>query len=108
MSIRCIKCGEVINPLRIKALPNTRVCIECSTAGAYQVVTITGGSGDHTWNDLQILTQNQFDNYQKSEGEIRTIKNLPKSNNLEHEDGIPMPPSNQPTVKKRRKKKNNA
>jgi hypothetical protein len=108
MSIKCIKCLEVINPLRIKALPNTKVCVECSTAGAYQAVTTTEGNGDHTWNDLQILTQDQFDNYQKSEEEIRTMKNLPKSNNPEHEDGVPMPPSNKPAVKKRRKKKNNA
>ena len=27
----CVKCKEVINPLRIKALPNTKTCVSCST-----------------------------------------------------------------------------
>ncbi len=27
----CIKCRETINPLRIKALPTAKTCVECST-----------------------------------------------------------------------------
>lgn len=64
--MKCIKCNFKINPLRIKALPNTKVCIDCSSTGAYQVVTTTNGEGDHTWNDIEIMTPNQFEDYQKS------------------------------------------
>lgn len=30
----CIKCNSEINPLRLKALPNTRVCVNCSSESA--------------------------------------------------------------------------
>lgn len=82
MSIECIKCNEGINPLRIKALPNTRVCVSCSTAGAYKAVSTINGVGDHTWNDIQILTPNQYSNYQKSE--------TTKSNRFDSEEEIPI------------------
>jgi|TARA_R110000803_G_scaffold172506_1_gene235399 hypothetical protein len=55
MKTKCIKCKEVINPLRIKALPNTKVCIECSNVKVYKAVTTTHGEGDHTWNDIKIF-----------------------------------------------------
>lgn len=67
MSIKCIKCKEEINPLRIKALPNTKVCVQCSTASAYCGVTTTHGSGDHTWNDIQLMTVEQYQTYQQLE-----------------------------------------
>jgi RNA polymerase-binding transcription factor DksA len=55
MEIKCVKCKEVINPLRIKALPNTKVCINCSNVKGYTAKTTTNGEGDHTWNDIEIF-----------------------------------------------------
>jgi len=66
--MKCIKCNFEINPLRVKALPNTRVCVDCSSTGAYKAVTTTNGEGDHTWNGLEIMTPEQYNNYQKSNG----------------------------------------
>jgi len=88
--MKCVKCKNIINPLRMKALPNTKVCVDCSTAGAYKAVTTTEGSGDHTWNDIQILTPDQFDSYQQAEDKIREMKNLPKSSGLEEEIETPL------------------
>ena len=68
MNVKCVKCGVEIHPLRIKALPNTKVCVDCSTAGCYRAVTTTHGAGDHTWNDIQLMTPEQFNSYQKSNG----------------------------------------
>ena len=68
MNIKCVKCKGVINPLRIKALPTTKVCVDCSSTGAYKAVTTTNGEGDHTWNGLEIMTPEQYNNYQKSNG----------------------------------------
>ena len=36
-----------------------KVCVECSTTGAYKAVTTVNGTGDHTWNDIQIMTPEQ-------------------------------------------------
>ena len=66
--MKCIKCNFEINPLRVKALPNTKVCVDCSSTGAYKAVTTTNGEGDHTWNGLEIMTPEQYNNYQKSNG----------------------------------------
>lgn len=55
MKTKCIKCKEVINPLRIKALPKTRVCVECSNVQGYKAEITTNGEGDHTWNDIIII-----------------------------------------------------
>tara|TARA_B110000483_G_C18106371_1_gene507867 strand:+ start:464 stop:679 length:216 start_codon:yes stop_codon:yes gene_type:complete len=70
MNIKCIKCGNEINPLRVKALPNTRVCINCSTTGAYKAITTTEGKGDHTYNSIKILTSEQHEDYINNHPEI--------------------------------------
>tara|TARA_R110002167_G_C12509871_1_gene637141 strand:+ start:686 stop:901 length:216 start_codon:yes stop_codon:yes gene_type:complete len=70
MNIKCIKCGDEINPLRVKALPNTRVCINCSTTGAYKAITTTEGKGDHTYNSIKILTSEQHEDYINNHPEI--------------------------------------
>jgi len=67
--MKCVKCNFPINPLRIKALPNTKVCVDCSSTGCYRAVTTTNGTGDHTWNDLEIMTPEQYNDYQKSNRE---------------------------------------
>ena len=38
-----------------------KVCVNCSTTGAYKAVSTINGSGDHTWNDIQIMTSDQAD-----------------------------------------------
>ena len=67
--MKCVKCNFTINPLRIKALPNRKVCFDCSSTGCYRAVTTTNGTGDHTWNGLEIMTPEQYKDYQKSNGE---------------------------------------
>ena len=66
--MKCIKCKSTINRQRIKALPNTKVCVNCSTTNAYRAVSTVNGTGDHTWNDIQIVTAEQaeqLDNQKK-------------------------------------------
>ena len=50
--------------MRIKALPNTKVCVKCSTTGTYRAITTVNGEGDHTWNDIQFLTPEQYAQYE--------------------------------------------
>lgn len=51
----CIKCNEIINPLRVKALPQTLTCVNCSTVGAKKGMPVTFGEKDHTWTDMIIF-----------------------------------------------------
>jgi hypothetical protein len=54
----CIKCRETINPLRIKALPTAKTCVECSTTGAKRGVPMMFGEKDHTWTDIVLWNLN--------------------------------------------------
>lgn len=51
----CVKCKEEINPLRLKALPDTFTCVECSTVGAKKSKTVMYGEKDDTWTDIVIV-----------------------------------------------------
>jgi RNA polymerase subunit RPABC4/transcription elongation factor Spt4 len=55
----CIKCKQEINPLRVKALPNTKTCVDCSTVGAKKGMSMVFGEKDHTWNDMVIIDANE-------------------------------------------------
>lgn len=60
--MNCVKCGNKINPLRVKALPNTRICIGCAEGSVKRKVGITtvNGTGDHTYNDIVIVSEDQL------------------------------------------------
>ena len=61
----CIKCKQEINPLRLKALPNTLTCVNCSTTGARVAVPMTFGEKDHTWNEVVFMEATDFESLQK-------------------------------------------
>ena len=62
--ISCISCKEKMPELRLTKF-GYKVCVDCSTTGAYKAVTTVNGSGDHTWNDIQIMTPDQAEKYQR-------------------------------------------
>ena len=62
--IECIKCRENMPELRLSKF-GYRVCVNCSTTGAYKAVSTVNGTGDHTWNDIQIMTADQAEILEK-------------------------------------------
>ena len=56
--IKCIKCGADMPELRLTKF-GYKVCVNCSTTSAYKAVSTVNGTGDHTWNDIQIVTAKQ-------------------------------------------------
>jgi len=56
--ILCISCKDEMPELRLTKF-GYKVCVECSTTGAYKAVSTINGTGDHTWNDIQIMTPEQ-------------------------------------------------
>jgi len=44
---KCIKCKEDINPLRIKALPDAKTCVKCSTTSKWYVRNVISGKTEY-------------------------------------------------------------
>jgi len=63
----CVKCKKSINPLRLKALPGTKTCVDCSSVGAKSGVPVMFGSKDHTWTDLVIMEEDEFKAFKNRE-----------------------------------------
>ena len=41
--MKCIKCNDTINPLRVKALPGTKTCVSCSSTSRWYVRNVISG-----------------------------------------------------------------
>ena len=75
--IKCIKCRENMPELRLTKF-GYEVCVNCSTTGAYKAVSTVNGVGDHTWNDIQIVTAEQSEqlNSQKKPKLLDSYKDI--------------------------------
>lgn len=51
--MRCCKCQNEINPLRIKALPSTKTCVKCSDTSRWYVRNVI--SGKTTYCETEII-----------------------------------------------------
>jgi translation initiation factor IF-1 len=58
MEVRCFKCNGIIPEGRIKALPNTRVCVECSDTRKIKAFRII--SGKNTYSEIQLVDDKKF------------------------------------------------
>jgi|TARA_B100000497_G_scaffold122932_1_gene154746 ribosomal protein L37AE/L43A len=75
MELKMMECPKCGNPMPIKRKElGYHVCINCSTESAKRGVPIMRGSGDHTWVDLEIMTQDQFEKYKKLDQEQKKKK----------------------------------
>jgi hypothetical protein len=70
--IPCIVCKKDMPKLRLEKY-GYKNCINCSTTETYKAVITTSGEGDHTWNDIQILTDKQYKEYNQG-GDKKTNK----------------------------------
>jgi len=56
----CKVCGVEIHPLRLKALPSAVTCVEHSSAGRKRGRILSLGEGDHNYNELEVLEEDDF------------------------------------------------
>ena len=68
--IECPQCGNPM-PLKRKEL-GYHVCINCSTESAKRGIPVMRGSGDHTWVDLEVMTQEQFERFEEMENKTKS------------------------------------
>jgi len=93
MSKLCIKCNSEIHPQRVKALPTTKVCVQCSTVSPHTGMVVSYGTGDHTWTDVVVMNEEQQKEYDKlyiqpklkTKGDTFTFIEL---NNIDEDDDI--------------------
>jgi len=76
---KCIKCKEIINPLRLKALPTARTCVECSTTGAKRGMPVMFGDKDNTWVDVILMEPEEFERLEKANSETIPFDTLDES-----------------------------
>jgi hypothetical protein len=69
--MNCIKCGGEIPEGRIKALPNTKTCVNCSGTQKKGVITVMKGVGDHTWIETIHLDHEDYKAYIAAENKLR-------------------------------------
>ena len=75
--MECPQCGSPM-PVKRREL-GYHVCVNCSTVSAKRGIPVMRGTGDHTWVDLEVMTQEQFERYEemenKTKSEITPLKN---------------------------------
>ena len=69
----CNGCSNPIQAGRLKALPSTKVCVDCSTAGRKKAVTITGGDREDTFNDIVIVNDREYQEIVKDDVRKNTL-----------------------------------
>jgi len=82
----CIICNSKIPPQRIKILPNTKVCVGCSTSKKKGTITITKGEGDHTWNETIHMESDDYESYMKLKNKHYKIPNQSSLDDIKSEE----------------------
>jgi len=57
--IKCPKCGQDMPELRLTQY-GYNFCVNCSTVGAKKGVPVVRGTGDHTWNEIEIVEEQDY------------------------------------------------
>jgi len=73
----CIKCKSPIPPKRLEILPGTKTCVNCSTTTPKRGVPVMKGRGDHTWVELDIMEQDQFEQLENLKGKSSKLDKTP-------------------------------
>jgi hypothetical protein len=71
--INCVRCGAAMPKLRLTKF-GYDFCINCSTEKPKRAINITGGSGDHTYNTIKVVTSDQYDSYKKQQELNKKVK----------------------------------
>ncbi len=71
--INCSRCGDDMPELRLSKF-GYDFCINCSTERPKKAINVTGGSGDHTYNTIKVVTSEQYDVYKKQQELNKKVK----------------------------------
>ena len=91
MTKLCTGCKQPIHPKRLEILPSATRCVACSTATKKAGVTVTKGTGDHTYTETVIMEHDEFVKYKEAEAKI----NNTTFDEIISEDEYVLPPEEQ-------------
>lgn len=83
--MNCIKCGNEIPERRLKALPGTKVCVNCSSTQPVKGIITVIGEGDHTATDIQIVSSEEYNKLENLKKQQSKYKNIPTENTIGNE-----------------------
>ena len=71
--IPCTACGAPMPELR-KIKFGYTVCVNCSSVKPKRAIITTGGTGDHTWKDIQIMDGDEAERYHRQQELNKKVK----------------------------------
>ena len=81
MKLEMMECPQCGSPMPVKRRElGYHVCVNCSTESPKRGIPVMRGSGDHTWVDLEVMTQEQFERYEEMENKTKSEIRLNKTN----------------------------
>jgi len=84
---QCTDCKADIPLQRINACPGTTKCVNCSDVKTKKPITVTKGTGDHTYVETIIVDDDAYKKYQKQEiAERRMLGYSPPSDLVGDDD----------------------
>ena len=86
MKLEMMECPQCGSPMPVKRRElGYHVCVNCSTESPKRGIPVMRGSGDHTWVDLEVMTQEQFERYEEMENKTisEIIPNRKNRDNLQ-------------------------
>ena len=86
MKLEMMECPQCGSPMPVKRRKlGYHVCVNCSTESPKRGIPVMRGSGDHTWVDLEVMTQEQFERYEEMENKTKSeiIPNRKNRDNLQ-------------------------
>ena len=86
MKLEMMECPQCGSPMPVKRRElGYHVCVNCSTESPKRGIPVMRGSGDHTWVDLEVMTQEQFERYEEMENKTKSeiIPNRKNRDNLQ-------------------------
>ena len=69
--IKYCKCGVQIPEARLKVLPNTHTCVNCSDVQTKKPVIVQRGQGDHTYTETVVLDHEEYVKYVEEENKFK-------------------------------------
>ena len=86
MKLEMMECPQCGSPMPVKRRElGYHVCVNCSTESPKRGIPVMRGTGDHTWVDLEVMTQEQFERYEEMENKTKSeiIPNRKDKDNLQ-------------------------
>lgn len=84
--VYCVHCGEVIHPMRLDILPNTKTCVKCSQEPRKAGRLVSRGQGEDVETDLEILDQEVYQKVIAIENNLNLESLLSSSMSLDEEE----------------------